>query len=187
MPVNEIPRPQLKVKPDWNAPETVKVGNEDYYPSQRAIGKLYRLIDLPALQIVQRAGRSQRRRIRKPENQHDVDILEQFYDERLFDDEVGIVIRQRIVDFIDPDEYDNDFICQIWDLYNSYTSKLQAVCADHTLEHKGAVMLTEEEAVVWSSFTRVPARGLTDTQGNRLEQLSPNAHSPGRGRISCLK
>lgn len=189
VPVNEIPRPRLKAKPDWNAPETVKAGNEDYYQSQRAIGELYRLIDLPALEIVQRAGRSQRRRMRKPGNQHDhpPDILEQFYDEPLVDNEVGIVIQQRIADFIDPDDYDDDFICHIWDLYNSYASQLRAICADHTLEHKRAGMLTEEEAVVWSLFARVLPKGLTDTQGNRSEQLSPNVHSPGRGRISCPK
>ncbi|KAI1797790.1 RdRP-domain-containing protein [Ganoderma leucocontextum] len=149
VPVNKIPRLKFKAKPDWNAPETINASNGDFYQSARAIGKLFRLIDLPALQTVQRAGRSQRKRMRK-ENQNDqhAEILEQFYDEPLVDDEVGVVIQQRVAEFIPPDEYDDDFIRQIWDLYTTYASQLRGICADHTLEHKRAAMLTEEEAVV---------------------------------------
>ncbi|PIL32054.1 RNA-dependent RNA polymerase [Ganoderma sinense ZZ0214-1] len=149
VPVNEIPRLKFDMKPDWNAPETVNANNGNYYKSQKAIGKLSRLIELPAVQIVQRAGKSHRRCMQK-ENQREQckDLLGQFYDEPPALDEVGVAIQQRIAEFIDPDEYNDDFICHIWDLYNSYTSQLRAICADHTLEHKRTAMLTEEEVVI---------------------------------------
>lgn len=186
VPVNQIPRLKFNAKPDWNAPETIKANNKNYYLSSRAIGKLFRLIDLPALQIVQRVGRSQRRRMRK-ENQPDqrADVLEQFYNEPLNDD-VGIVIQQRVAEFIDPDEYDDGFIWQVWELYSSYASRLRAICADHTLEHKRTAMLTEEEAVVRHTSVLALANALSNSE-DRLERLSRNARNPARGRTSCLK
>src|ERR1700761_7874293 len=44
----EIPRLKFAAKPDWNAPETIDPG-EEYYRSERAIGKLFRDITLPAV------------------------------------------------------------------------------------------------------------------------------------------
>ncbi|TBU35150.1 RdRP-domain-containing protein [Dichomitus squalens] len=149
VPVDQIPKLKSITKPDWSAPETISRGNEDYYPSTKAIGKLFRSIDLPAVQTVQRVARRQRRHMHNA-NQDDeyADVLELLHDETPMDDRTAVAVQERISEFISPDEYDGDFIRRIWDLYKSYTSQLRAICADHTLEHKRSAMLTEEEVVI---------------------------------------
>jgi RNA-dependent RNA polymerase len=52
--MRKIPKLKFKAKPDWYQPETMNDSKStDYYPSQRAIGRLFREIELPALDIVQ--------------------------------------------------------------------------------------------------------------------------------------
>lgn len=37
--IEDIPRPHIRVKPDWHAPETITDLTGKYYTSERAIGK----------------------------------------------------------------------------------------------------------------------------------------------------
>ena len=148
VPVKDIPRYKFKTKPDWSAPETISRGNENYYKSTKAIGKLFRSIDLPAIQTVQRAARFQRRHMRHADQDEYANILELFDEEADMEDRIAVAVQERVSEFISTDEYDDDLISRIWDLYKSYTSQLRAICADHTLEHRRSAMLTEEEVVV---------------------------------------
>ena len=75
-------------------------------------------------------------------------ILELFDEEADMEDRIAVAVQERVSEFISTDEYDDDLISRIWDLYKSYTSQLRAICADHTLEHRRSTMLTEEEVVV---------------------------------------
>ena len=66
VPLQKIPRLKSKTKPDWNQPETMNDSRSaDYYESQRAIGRLFRAIELPALDIVRRVNRTQRQKMRE--------------------------------------------------------------------------------------------------------------------------
>ena len=50
VPLYKLPKLKFRKKPDWSQPEiTNDSKNADYYPSQRAIGRLFRAIELPAL------------------------------------------------------------------------------------------------------------------------------------------
>ncbi|KAI0335366.1 RdRP-domain-containing protein [Cubamyces sp. BRFM 1775] len=50
VPIEKIPRTKFPTRPDWNAPETSNTLDPSrYYESLRAIGKLYRSIELPAV------------------------------------------------------------------------------------------------------------------------------------------
>lgn len=150
VPLEHIPRLRFKEKPDWNAPETINRENASYYQSDRAIGKLFRAIDLPAVRVVERAARFQRRHM--PDTDHDgqlADVLEEMHtDNEDADEEVMAAVRDRVSEFVDTRDYDDATITGIWELYNTYVSQLRAICADHTLSNSRSAMLTEEEAAV---------------------------------------
>ena len=149
VPLKRIPRLLLKEKPDWSAPETTNIESTAYYKSHRAIGKLFRAIDLPAVNVVQRAARFQHRHM--PGIDHEgqlAEVLDQMHGDEDLNDDVVATVRDRVAEFIDPSDYDSATITGIWELYNTYVSNLRALCPDHTLSHSRSAMLTEEEAVV---------------------------------------
>lgn len=152
VPVKRIPKYPFKFRPDWSAPETTATGvdNRKYYESQRAIGKLYRDIDLPVDETIYRVENSQHTRIRDGQRTTLPDVLNGFLldDDDLYDDPVYSAIADRASQFISLDSYSAELIAEIWELYCSYVSELQTICTDHTLSPTKGAMLTEEEVVV---------------------------------------
>lgn len=88
VPVDRIPKLKFRVKPDWNAPETVitEVNNKRYYKSTRAIGKLYRDIDLPVVETIHHVQQSQRKRLREGLQTTLDNILEEFDNDDIYAD-----------------------------------------------------------------------------------------------------
>jgi len=146
VPLEKIPKLKYKVKPDWNRPETMGDSKSaDYYESQRAIGRLFRAIELPALDIVRRVSRAQRRKLEEEEVDH---LVAQFGRMDIRDgDQVDTAVYDRISDFIDvgvgADHRERAFA-----LFDRYTTELRTICAAHTISYRRDAMLTEEEAVV---------------------------------------
>lgn len=152
-----------------------------FYESVRAIGKLYRSIDLPALRTVDRAARYQLRHMRQAGQDFLPTILGQFHTNRSSEEDVVFdAVRHHVAGFIDPGSYDRATVTSIWELYNSYVSRLRAICADHALENSRTAMLTEEEAVVSAcpSVSSVHAVHHTHPIPHRSAPLSRNARSP---------
>ena len=146
VPLQKIPKLKFKEKPDWNQPETMNdTKSANYYPSQRAIGRLFREIELPALDIVQRVNRMQRKKI------HDEDddrLVAQFGRISLRDgDQVDVAVYGRITDFIDAD-VDADNRVRAFALFDRYIADIKTICAAHTISYRRDAMLTEEETVV---------------------------------------
>jgi hypothetical protein len=150
-----IPKLKFKKKPDWNAPETVNVSktvsaSEHYYPSSRAIGRLFRAIDLPIeAKPNTRHPRSQRKAQRE---RAEDDLIERFTHFDLVDareDPVFHAVEYRVQDFIDTygpwEQSDMDMIKQ---LFERYTSELHGICAANTLSHARTALLSEEEAII---------------------------------------
>ena len=152
VPLQEIPKRRGTQKPDWNAPETLRRENDAYYESVRAIGKLFRSIDLPAIGEAKREARRQRRGMAKGNTNSEgqlTALIEQLHNhDPLENDVVTVAIQGRVAEFISPDEYDDNIVKELWELYCSYVSELRTICADHTLSHERSAMLTEEEVVV---------------------------------------
>ncbi|CCM00938.1 uncharacterized protein FIBRA_02985 [Fibroporia radiculosa] len=153
--LDQIPRLKRKSKPDWNAPETITKESTNWYESTRAIGHLFRAIELPALQTVKRASRYQRRHLSNGDELNLDDILAEFRSvEPHRADYFQLTIEHRISEFIplpeegDVDEVDEAAITRTWELLRAYGTRLRAICADHTLSHTRSAMLTEEEVVV---------------------------------------
>ena len=148
--MKDIPKLKGDLRPDWNAPETVKANSENYYPSRRAIGRLFRAIDLP---IEAKTNTRQPRSRRKPKRERaEDDLIERFthFDlDDARDDPIFEVIEERVQDFIETDgpweKSERDLITQ---LFERYTSELQGICAANTLSHARTALLSEEEAII---------------------------------------
>ncbi|KAI0033371.1 RNA-directed RNA polymerase 2 [Vararia minispora EC-137] len=154
VPLDQIPRLPLRAKarPDWNAPETVTVEQSpNYYPSTRAIGRLFRRVDLREL----KPGREQRRQARRLRRalRIEADDLADMLSETTLsdagDDPVLSAIEDRVLEFIDIDEpalpEQAEAIAQ---LFARYVGELQSICATQVLTHRRQAMLTEEEATI---------------------------------------
>ncbi|KAJ7577369.1 RNA-directed RNA polymerase 2 [Mycena floridula] len=150
VPIASIPKRPNTLLPDWYAPETMQtLDTERYYPSQRAIGRLFRDIDLPAAREATRGGRRRRFRRRFGSDDEDLVITADLATLNVEDEDplsVYNVIHDRIADFIDEDE--TTAMDDIPDLLRFYRSELQNICSTHTLSHHRAAMLREEEALV---------------------------------------
>ena len=152
VPLHKIPKPRSKAKPDWCQPETMNdTKSADYYKSTTAIGRLFRAIELPALDIVRNVNRAQRKKLRAKEVEPGEDnrLVTQFGRISLLrnDDRVDVVVYDLITEFIDGDvdPYHRAFA---FGLFDRYTSELKGICAAHTISCRQDAMLTEEEAAV---------------------------------------
>ena len=148
VPLQNIPKLKFKMKPDWNQPETMNDSKSaDWYESPRAIGRLFRAIELPALDIVQRVSRAQRQRLHEEEEEEDR-LLEQFGRMSLrSDDQIDTAVYGRITEFID-ERVDPDYRKRAFLLFDTYTAEFKTICASHTISRRRDAMLTEEEAAV---------------------------------------
>ncbi|KAI0778083.1 RdRP-domain-containing protein [Trametes elegans] len=149
VPIDKIPRLKFRLKPDWNAPEIMnEEGAQSFYESVRAIGKLYRSIDLPAIRGAKRVARKQRRHMQNGAATAE-DIWARFNTDEPDEDAVVVqTVRHRVEEFINPKQYDKATVTGMYHLYSTYVSRLRAICASHTLSNLRTAMLTEAEAVV---------------------------------------
>ena len=147
--LSKIPKLKSRVKPDWSAPETLPSDNPDFYKSERAIGRLFRDIKLPALQTVERVRRAQSRVLNESQEVTMDTVIRAFRQfEPEEDDFVTLAVQGRVMHFISVGTHDQDTISEVWEIFERYTSDLSLICYDNTLGTRKDAMLTEEEAVV---------------------------------------
>lgn len=143
MPVklDRIPKLKFKQKPDWNAPETINQDSSNYYKSTRALGRLFREIELPSISTAEgttrRRHRNGRRRAREYQQESDMVVSHSIIEEIewLVDEAIG---NRRWVD--------EGVQATIEQIYDRYVSELRTICANHTLSHSHSSSLSEEEA-----------------------------------------
>ncbi|KAF7791939.1 hypothetical protein EIP86_002965 [Pleurotus ostreatoroseus] len=155
-PVNlsAIPKLKFKIKPDWNAPET-SVDLSRFYESQKAIGRLFRDIQLPEIDTARRAQNAQRRHL--SDNASLEDIIEAFKQPVQYEDgSVSVEVALRVSEFVRIGAYDDDLVAEVWEQYTRYVSELRGICADFTLSYGKDAMLTEEEVVVGTIVAPCP-------------------------------
>ncbi|KAG6872879.1 hypothetical protein C0995_005737 [Termitomyces sp. Mi166 len=144
--IDRIPKLLFNEKPDWNAPETVSINLHSgrYYQSQRAIGRLFRAIALPA-----NLNPGRRLRRQRP-NRRMMDQLSNAMDSNLSlaedNNELVHVVQRRIDRFIDTSQqFPAETIEQLKGLFQRYVFGLTSICNTYTLSYRP---LTEEEAVI---------------------------------------
>jgi len=146
--IKTIPRPEGRARPDWHAPE-VYVNLDDFYKSERAIGKLFRAIQLPEIQPGT-FSRFEKRMIKEgrltapPVD----DLAATLNDLALDDDPMVLAIQGYVGQFISIDVQQQETQEYIAQIFNRYASEFQGICIAHTLSHGKTALLSEEEAVV---------------------------------------
>ena len=149
--LEEIPKPKSKRKPDWIQPETMNDSRSaDYYESQKAIGRLFRAIELPTLDVVRRVNPTQQKKMDEGDDHLANKIGRMSLREN---DEVDVAVCGRVADFIDVD-VDPNHCARAFNLFERYTAELKTICATYTLSFRRDTMLTEEEAVVGTIVAR---------------------------------
>ncbi|KAI0316524.1 RNA dependent RNA polymerase-domain-containing protein [Amylostereum chailletii] len=154
--LEKIPRLQRKERPDWIAPEVAKSArsaNHGYYESTRWIGRLFRAVDLPPVDLKKEEIRQRKHDALKnatlshaPAGAADTAL------------DPHTAVKARVSTFIDvhsiPHEKERYALAQI---YNRYVSELQSICATHTLSYRRTAMLTEEEVLVGTIVEKTSA------------------------------
>lgn len=143
--ISRMPRYKFRQKPDWSAGEIARSPAPNLYPSTRALGVLYRAIDLDAV-----LPRSQVRRRYKSEHAEE-DTLEELWsalealeiDEDLLKDDITLVIRPQVETYITTALGVNAYGDEIRTTFHAFSTRLRFICANHTLSRNRP--LEEEE------------------------------------------
>jgi len=127
---NNLPKPLIKLKPDWQKTEVTGGREVDYYVSDRALGHLYRNIELnePIKDL-------------PTERPHEVEPLE---------DLISRVIKPLIQRTLNTDgtEQPGAEDEHAERVHEHYMREMRYICVTHTLVDEPDVRLTEEEIVL---------------------------------------
>ncbi|ESK98362.1 hypothetical protein Moror_112 [Moniliophthora roreri MCA 2997] len=153
VPHKSIPKLKFKAKPDYQAPETANVSsNTNYYPSQRAIGRLFRRIDLPPLQTNVPLGRDQRRRIRDGRDGSGGSVnnlARSLAHIRIPDNPLVEVLEEHVGQYIRiPEEPDQEMREHVAQIFKRFCAEVTQIMNSNTLSHSRMSLLSEEEAII---------------------------------------
>ena len=155
-----VPKPKSSFKPDWHAPETVDLDSSiNFYESQRAIGKLFRAIDLPEVQMHVKDARRKRQKVR--EDQPEADLDEVFAALCMNDREEDLLdsaVESHVAEFIPVDSPDSESVKLVIESLDRYSLDLQGICACNTTQRHKDAALSEEEAVVGTIVAKCSQR-----------------------------
>lgn len=161
--INRVPKLKSDRKPDWNAPETVDLDTSiNFYRSQRAIGKLFRAIDLPEVQTPHvRAARWKRQQVREDQPEADLDeVFAALCMNDRQDDLLELAVESRVAEFIRVDDPNSESAKLAIESLDRYSIELQGICARNAIQRPGhkTATLSEEEAVVGSIIAKCSQR-----------------------------
>ncbi|KAH9064156.1 RdRP-domain-containing protein [Lactarius vividus] len=154
-----VPKPRYDHKPDWHAPETVNLDDSiNFYQSQKAIGRLFRDIDLPEVRVQDHAMRRQRQHIREDASELDLDdVFAALCIGDRQDDALELAVKNRVAGFISVDPH-SQYVELAIDSLGRYSIDLQGICACNVVQRNKTAMLSEEEAVVGTIVAKCSQR-----------------------------
>ena len=161
--INTVPKPKSDLRPDWHAPETVDLDSSiNFYPSQKAIGRLFRDINLSEVKTHVRDAR-QKRQVREDQPEADLDeVFAALCMNNREDDPLSLesAVESRVAEFIRVYNPDSESVKLAIESLNRYSIELQGICACNAIQRQGhkATMLSEEEAVVGTIVAKCSQR-----------------------------
>ena len=123
---DDLPQRLIRCNPDWHAAEVVSPRKTDYYESSRALGYLFRAIQLEDQESL-------------PEGPHCTNPVE---------DPITVVLFEKIQEYLGAAARTQEFSTEISDLFQRYQDELNYICATHTLSNQPETKLLEEEVVI---------------------------------------
>ena len=150
VPFERIPQPEIRIKPDWFAPEIISTLDANYYESQTALGKMFRAIRLPPLAAASHDSRAQHRRqkIRESRGLSLVDTLERLsLSSNSLNDPISTKLQRRLRPLVDLED-DEEMALAMSTLFDYFAAELEHICFSYTLSRSAAARLTEEEILM---------------------------------------
>lgn len=147
--VREVVDPRIRQEPDWYIPEATNGPKRKVYQSQKALGQLFRSIDLP----------DQEDNSMKPSHSDSPEIDEDggiTYDEVLADIRAQPIHHSRLLNlvadlirqYLPNDSLDEQMVEQMWNLFVVYARRLKGISAKHVISTSRSSLLSEEELVI---------------------------------------
>ncbi len=170
--INRVPKLKSDRRPDWQAPETVNLDSSiNFYPSQKAIGKLFRAIHLPEVHTHVKAARRKRQQVR--EDQPEADLDEVFAALCMNDREgnpLESAVASRVAEFIAVDNPNSESVKLAIESLDRYSIELQGICACNSIQRHKAATLSEEEAVIGSIVAKCSQRRMRKDAISQLRE-----------------
>ncbi|KAF8507374.1 RNA dependent RNA polymerase-domain-containing protein [Hysterangium stoloniferum] len=146
VPPEEIPYPEVAVKPDWYRPEIVGMSRREeaeYYASQSIIGKMFREIKLPDLS--DDTPKAHRRR-RRGSAEHGLEsgFAALSLESLSLNDAISSPLHRKLTSHVDLSHTEEMFRA-ISGLFDHFSAELEHIGYSCSLSKNGARRLTEEE------------------------------------------
>ena len=171
VPLEQIPQPKIRVKPDWHAPEILDHNlGANYYESQSVLGKLFRGIKLPRLSATSHDSRT-RRRMRRQNLSLEETLRTLSLDSESFDDAISKKLRRRLhplVDLVDTEELTSAAIT----LFDHYATELEYICYSYTLSRGATARLSEEEVFMGTIIAKSPQPRMRQDMTSRMRDVT---------------
>ncbi|KAL1728439.1 RNA dependent RNA polymerase-domain-containing protein [Schizophyllum commune] len=152
-----LPRPLMRQKPDWHAAEVIRPRDNDYYRSDKALGRLYRNIQIREVEALSGDEAASTTGA----------------------DAITKAIERRAEDYLDDSlPFENDLV----QLFKRYAEELRYICTTHTVSNTPGVELIEEEVVVGTILAKCSQnRWRRDRIGRMNLHMSQLIHTVERG------
>jgi len=124
---DQLPRPLIRYKPDWHAAEVVSPRKTDYYESSRALGFLFRSIDLVDPKPIP---------------------AEELPPSYALCDPISVALLDQVQFYLEESAFMEYHKPELVKLFRTYCDELQYICTTHTISNTPGVMLWEAEVVV---------------------------------------
>ncbi|KAF8507373.1 RNA dependent RNA polymerase-domain-containing protein [Hysterangium stoloniferum] len=150
VPPEQIPYPDIHVKPDWHAPEIINVSKAEpcvYYESQSIIGKMFREIKVPDVSVSADIPETHRHRRGKNEER---DLESEFTALSLeslpLNDAISSPLHHKLMSHVHLDHTRG--LQAISGLFDHFSAELQHIGYSCSLSQHGGRRLTEEELLM---------------------------------------
>lgn len=141
-----LPRTLIRLKPDWHAAEVVSPRETDYYESSRALGHLYRAINLDDLKPQTEAKNGEQPPMQKSSSS-----------DKKLSDPISVALKSRILRYIKSYPPDGDSV-SIRKIFQRYADELRYICSVHTLSNTPGATLQEAEVVTGTILAKCSQR-----------------------------
>ena len=144
-------------QPDWHAAEVIRPRDNDYYRSDKALGRLYRNIQIREVEALSGEEAASTTGA----------------------DAITKAIERRAEDYLDDSlPFENDLV----QLFKRYAEELRYICTTHTVSNTPGVELIEEEVVVGTILAKCSQnRWRRDRIGTMNLHMSQLIHTVERG------
>lgn len=156
VPMQQVPKPDAKEgRPDWNEPETGYHSRVQVYQSTKAIGQLFRDVELPDVYRTKEGPPRSAQINRYDEDLEDLELefAERFGSDTSEPDEpaaanvsLADTLRKRVSELVYSDRISRNRLTHLEGVFHEYVQRLKQICSNHTLSWYRP--LSEMEAMV---------------------------------------